>query len=87
MYIVIVYDVGVERVDEVYHILKRYLQWVQNSVFEGEITLGKIEEVRNLLSDVIDKNKDCIIVYSVNNPKWLEKTVWGRVKGKTDNIL
>jgi len=87
LYVVLVYDVGVERVNEIHHILKRYLQWVQNSVFEGEITLGKLEEVRDILSDVMDRNKDSIIVYSISNPKWLEKTVWGCVKGRTDNIL
>jgi CRISPR-associated protein Cas2 len=71
----------------VHRILKRYLQWVQNSVFEGEITLGKLEDVRNMLSNVIDEDKDSIIVYSVNNAKWLEKVVWGRLKGKTNNVL
>jgi CRISPR/Cas system-associated endoribonuclease Cas2 len=39
------------------------------------------------LSDIIERDKNSIIVYSVNNPKWLEKTVWERAKGKTDNIL
>lgn len=32
MYVVMVYDVGVERVG------RRYLTWVQNSVLEGELS-------------------------------------------------
>lgn len=87
MYAVIVYDVGVERVDAVRHILKKYLNWVQNSAFEGEITTGKLEELKILVSHVIDKEKDSVIVYSVNNPTWMEKQVWGREKGTVDNML
>ncbi len=87
MHVIVVYDVGVERIDAVRHILKKYLTWIQNSAFEGEITMGKLEEVRILVSNVIDKEKDSVVVYSVNNPAWLEKTTWGREKGTVDNIL
>lgn len=87
MYVIIVYDVGVERIDAVRHILKKYLTWIQNSAFEGEITTGKLEEIRILIASVIDKEKDSVVVYSINNPAWLEKTTWGRDKGTTDNVL
>lgn len=87
MYAIIVYDIGVERIDAVRHILKKYLTWIQNSAFEGEITLGKLEELRILIAQVIDKELDSIVVYTVNNPEWLERTVWGREKGTTDNVL
>jgi CRISPR-associated protein Cas2 len=87
MYVIIVYDVGVERIDAVRHILKKYLIWIQNSAFEGEITMGKLEEIRILVSNVIDKEKDSVVVYSISNPAWLEKTTWGREKGTTENVL
>ncbi|AIC16851.1 CRISPR-associated endonuclease Cas2 [Nitrososphaera viennensis] len=87
MYAIIVYDVGVERIDAVRHILKKYLTWIQNSAFEGEITTGKLEEVRILIANVIDKEKDSVVVYSINNPAWIEKKTWGRDKGTTDNVL
>jgi CRISPR-associated protein Cas2 len=87
MYVIIVYDVGVERIDAVRHILKKYLTWIQNSAFEGEITMGKLEEVRILIAGVMDKEKDSVVVYSINNPAWIEKTTWGRDKGTTDNVL
>ena len=81
------YDVSIERIDAVRHILKKYLTWVQNSAFEGEITLGKLEELRILISQVIDKEQDSIIVYTANNPTWLERNLWGREKGTLDNVL
>jgi CRISPR-associated protein Cas2 len=87
LYVVIVYDICIERLDSVRHILKRYLTWIQNSAFEGEITLGKLEEIHMLLSSVIDEEKDSIVVYSVNNPNWISKMTWGRDKGTTDNVL
>ncbi|MCW7078368.1 MAG: CRISPR-associated endonuclease Cas2 [Canidatus Methanoxibalbensis ujae] len=31
MYVIIVYDVNVERVAKIYHYLLKYLNWVQNS--------------------------------------------------------
>jgi CRISPR-associated protein Cas2 len=72
LYVIVVYDVGIERVDSVRHILKRYLTWIQNSLFEGEISIGKLEEMRILISYIINKEKDSVIVYSLNNPSWLQ---------------
>ena len=52
---VIVYDIGIERIDAVRHFLKKYLQWIQNSAFEGNITLGKLEELKILVRQLIDE--------------------------------
>ena len=87
MHVVIVYDIEVERIDSVRHILKQYLTWIQNSAFEGEITQGLLDELRLKVSSVIEKNKDSVIVYTINNPTWLNKLTWGREKADTDNIL
>jgi len=37
MYYLIVYDVTVEKVNKLHRFLKKYMNWIQNSVFEGEI--------------------------------------------------
>ena len=87
VYVVIIYDVEIERLDSVRHVLKQYLTWIQNSAFEGELTLGKLEDIHILISKIIDKERDSIVVYSVNNSRWLEKATWSREKGTTDNVL
>lgn len=87
MYVIVVYDVGVNRLDSVRHVLKQYLTWIQNSSFEGEITLGKLEELKILISQIIDKEKDSLVVYSVNNPAWIQRVTWGIDKGTTDNVI
>ena len=47
LYVIIVYDVGVERVNKVRIYLKQYLNWVQNSVLEGELTEPEYMKVMN----------------------------------------
>lgn len=87
MYVIVVYDIEVERIDAVRHILKQYLTWIQNSAFEGEITQGLLDELRLKIFTVIEKEKDSVIVYTINNPSWLNKQTWGREKNDTENIL
>ncbi|MDK2781745.1 MAG: CRISPR-associated protein Cas2 [Archaeoglobi archaeon] len=38
LYVIIAYDVNVQRVNRVKKFLRMYLNWVQNSVFEGTRT-------------------------------------------------
>ena len=86
MYVIVIYDVGIDRLNAVRHILKQYLNWIQNSAFEGEITQGFLDELRIKVSSVIDKDKDSVIVYTTNNPSWLKK--WcGEEKRQTWTIF
>lgn len=45
MYVVLVYDMGEKRVGKMLKLCRRYLNWIQNSVFEGEITEVKLKEL------------------------------------------
>lgn len=87
MYVLIVYDISVERVAKVHKFLKRYLHWVQNSVFEGELTESKIEEVKNGLATRIDKQTDSVLFYIARDAKWLRKETLGNEKNTTDNFI
>lgn len=87
MYVIITYDVAVERIDRVRAMLRQYLNWVQNSVFEGELTVGVLEEVSLKLRDVIDEQKDSVIVYTISNANWLEKKVVGVEKAEVSTVL
>jgi len=87
MYAIITYDVAVERIDRVRAMLRQYLNWVQNSVFEGELTVGVLEEVSLKLRDVIDEQKDSVIVYTISNANWLEKKVVGVERAEVSTVL
>lgn len=86
-YLIVTYDIAEERVNKVRKILKKYFMWVQNSVFEGEITEGKLMKCKLELEKVIDKEVDSIYFYSLENRHNYRKTVLGIEKEMTGNIL
>ena len=86
MYLVIVYDIKVERVNKVHKFLKRYLHWQQNSVFEGKITKAQYNEIIIELTDLIDDEEDSIIIYKFPS-KYLEKRIIGIEKNPISFIL
>lgn len=63
VYVIIVYDIGVERQNEVREFLKKFLNHVQNSVFEGELEMSKVIYIKKWLERKIDKDKDSVIIY------------------------
>ena len=87
MYAIVVYDVVVERIDKVRGVLKRYLNWVQNSAFEGELTEGQLQELSTRLWDAIEREKDSILVYRFSNPKWVSKSIIGVEKSEISPVL
>lgn len=86
MYLVIVYDVNVNRVNSVHKFLKSYLHWQQNSVFEGKVTKSQYNEIINILMDLIDDEEDSIIIYKFPY-KYLEKTILGIEKNPISFII
>ena len=38
MYVIAVYDVSAERTVKMLKLCRKYLHWIQNSVFEGELS-------------------------------------------------
>ena len=87
MYALIVYDVEVKRVSRIHKFLKRHLNWVQNSVFEGELTESQIEAVRAGLHRLMVKDVDSAMIYTAREERWLNKEVIGQERGKTTNLL
>lgn len=86
MYLVIVYDVNVDRVNKVNKFLKAYLHWQQNSVFEGKVTKAQYDEIIVNLNDLIDSDEDSIIIYKFPQ-KYLDKKVLGIEKNPISFIL
>lgn len=87
MYVLIVYDAGVERVAKVHKLLKGYLNWRQNSVFEGELTEAQIEKVKHSLKSIINLETDSILIYVARDEKWLRREEIGNQRGTTANII
>lgn len=87
LYVVIVYDVDVARVPKVCKFLRRYLHWVQNSVFEGELRESQLEEVRAALRELIDPTSDSVYIYRVRDAKWIDKEILGQERSPTEAII
>ena len=87
MYIILVYDVGVERVDRVRVYLKRYLSWIQNSAFEGELTEGELAQVRVGLRGLIVESEDSVLIFKTSNKRWVDKEVVGVEKSEVSSFI
>jgi len=86
-YCIVTYDVGEERVNRVRKILKRYLNWVQNSVFEGEIGEGKLGKCLQELKRVIREDTDSIYVYRLELQDNCKKLIIGQEKESVFNLI
>ncbi|WP_323735834.1 CRISPR-associated endonuclease Cas2 [Methanosphaera sp. ISO3-F5] len=86
MYVIIIYDINTKRVNKVHKYLKTYLTWIQNSVFEGEITKSQYQTITTELKTLIDEEKDSIIIYEIPE-KYLNRTIIGYEKNPMTMIL
>lgn len=87
MYVILVYDVNEKRVAKMLKLCRQYLNWIQNSVFEGELTEVKLKELLLKAESIMEKDTDSIIVFKSRNEKWLEKQVIGREKNELDTFI
>lgn len=87
MYVIVIYDVSVERVNDVRKFLKQRMDWVQNSSFEGELSEGQIVEMRMGLHEIIDLKSDSVIIFTVAYKGALSKEVLGIEKNVPTNVI
>jgi len=87
MYIIMVYDVNEKRVNKVLKIGRKYLDWIQNSVLEGEITVAKYEKLKMELLDIINKDEDSVIFYILRTTIYSKREIIGLSKGGSKLII
>ena len=87
MYVILVYDMGEKRVVKMLKLCRRYLNWIQNSVFEGEITEVKLKELKIKAKEIMDEDYDSLIIFTTNSKKWLHKEIVGKERSTLDNFL
>lgn len=86
MYYIIVYDVNVKRVAKALKLMRQYLTWVQNSVFEGELSDATLLELKLRLLKVLKPEEDSVLIYSMNE-KWMNREVIGIEKNSPDPFI
>jgi CRISPR-associated protein Cas2 len=87
MYVILVYDCGEKRVAKMLKLCRKYLNWIQNSVFEGEITEVKLKELKYKAKEIMNREEDSLIVFKSRQNSWLDKEILGKERGSVDNFL
>lgn len=87
MYVILVYDMGQKRVGKMLKLCRRYLNWIQNSVFEGEMTEVQLNELLHEAKRIMNTDEDSLILFKNRERKWLDKQIVGVERQSTDDFL
>jgi len=87
MFIIMVYDINEKRVAKVLKLSRKYLYWVQNSVFEGEISEASFKKLKMELAYIIKDDEDSVIFYTFRTTRYSKRETMGLKKGGDDNII
>ncbi|SDN72091.1 CRISPR-associated protein, Cas2 family [Desulfonauticus submarinus] len=87
MYVIMVYDIEVNRVGKVLKIGRKYLTWVQNSVLEGELTNSQFQSLLIELKDILDEEKDSVVFYLFRTKAYFKRQVVGIDKNEPSQFL
>lgn len=86
MYVIIVYDAAPARGAKLLKLLRRWLTWVQNSVFEGELTTAQFFLIEAAVADIVEKN-DSVLCYTFGSKMYADRIVFGMEKNSTDTFV
>lgn len=84
---VLVYDFGEKRVAKMLKLSRKYLNWIQNSVFEGEISEVRLHELLLLAKKFMKEEEDSIIIFKGRDVTWTEKQIVGKERSNIDIFL
>lgn len=92
MYVILVYDIktddyGKNILPKTFKLCKKYLNHIQNSVFEGELSESQLIKLRYELKKIIRDDIDSVILFKSRSDKWLKKEFLGVVDDKTSNFI
>jgi CRISPR-associated protein Cas2 len=87
MFVILVYDFNVKRVGKALKICRKYLTWVQNSVFEGEISTANYKKLIFELKHLMKPKEDSVIVYKSTTRNYTERKTYGVVKNEDSQFI
>ena len=86
MYVVAVYDIDVKRGPKALKLFRRYLSWVQNSVFEGELTKAQYAALKDEACDLLEE-EDSVILYNLRARQYADRETLGEEPGTPGRVL
>ncbi|MBA5851228.1 CRISPR-associated endonuclease Cas2 [Clostridium sp. cel8] len=87
MFVILVYDFGEKRVGKALKLCRKYLTWVQNSVFEGEISGANLKKLKIEMDKLMDKSEDSVIIYRFNSVRYSKREEMGVIKNSQDLFI
>ena len=87
MFVILVYDFNVNRVAKALKIARKYLTWVQNSVFEGEISPANYKKLKVEMQHLLDPTEDSVIFYTFRTQNYTTREEIGLKKGGEETII
>lgn len=87
MFVILVYDIKEKRVNKVLKKCRQYLNWVQNSVLEGDISEANFKKLKMELARIIDIQEDSVIIYNLRTTKYSKREILGIERSGTGNII
>ena len=87
MFVLLVYDVGASRVNKALRTARRYLTWVQNSVFEGEMTPGNLKALKRDLAEIINPEHDSVLFYVWRTDRYAAREALGLQREARGNFV
>ena len=93
MYVILVYDISLKEktgqkiLRKVFNTCKQYLNHIQNSVFEGELTEGTFTALKYDIDEIIRRDKDSVIYFSSRSGEWVTKEISGLNLNDLSNVL
>lgn len=87
MYVILVYDFGEKRVNKMLKLCRKYLNWIQNSVFEGEISEARLKELLMQSDKFMKKDEDSIIIFNTLSQISMEKRIIRKERSSVDVFL
>ena len=71
MFVLMVYDVEVKRVVKVLKIGRKYLNHIQNSVLEGELSPAQYKQLKHEVEGAIDPEHDSVRFYVLRTTQYM----------------
>ncbi len=91
--VIVIYDIktiaegGQSRLVKIMKTCRRYLTHIQYSVFEGNITEGQLVRLKSELLNLVNKDKDFVMIYSLPDGVKLDRDIVTNTPDPTSNFL
>lgn len=85
-FLIAVYDVNQKRGGKMLKLFRRYLTWVQNSVFEGDLTVAQFRQLQHE-AEAIMEDEDGVVFYQLRDERYSERIALGTDKAERSRFL